>query len=112
MDIDKDSEGESDGLNTSDLEVESVGNKPEGNSEGDESDIFAGEDPGEDDCSEEAQNSGSDLAYQIDPDSGRLLDDWYEVSEINPLDTIDDEVNDVDMGNGMVDSDEDAWDSD
>lgn len=100
-----------------DSDEESTSSKEDVDEEGDiEVNTLQFDCPAEDDYSDEPQNSGSDLAFQIDPSTGRLLDDWYELDEIDPmdLDGISDEI-EVDEGyiGPMIDSDdENNWDSD
>lgn len=38
-----------------------------------------------DDMSTEKLQSGSDLTAQVDPSTGRLLDDWYESEEVDEI---------------------------
>jgi hypothetical protein len=37
-----------------------------------------GDEPAADDCSETPQQSNSDLNIRIDPETGRMIDEWYE----------------------------------
>lgn len=109
MEVDKGDEAGSDEEGTS--------SKEDANEEGEvEANTLQFDCPAEDDYSDEPQNSGSDLACQIDPSTGQLLDDWYELDEIDPMDLtgISDEI-EVDEGHigHMIDSDdENNWDSD
>lgn len=70
---------------------------------------------GDDDYIDEPQNSGSDLTYQIDPSTGRLLEDWYELDEMDPMElngTTDEvEVDEGDFGTVVDSDDEGHWDS-
>lgn len=64
-----------------------------------------------DDMSVEKLRSGSDLTAQVEAESGRMLDDWYESDEVeiltaNGLMVVDEEEDMYDDDAGVIDSDD------
>lgn len=108
---------EADEGDRADSDEEGTSSKEDADEEGDiEANTLQFDCPAENDYSDEPQNSGSNLAFQIEPSTGWLLDDWYELDEIDPMD-LDGIPDEIELNEGhispMMDSDnENNWDSD
>ena len=71
----------------------------------------------ENDCSELPQQSGSDLNMRVDPETGKLIDEWFEWEEFAEMcsqgDIVDEEILDDDPALQEVDTDDEVnWGSD